>query len=96
MSTKTRLQIPIDIQLKNAVLDRLRRLGFTSLTEIVRAFLVQFSEGKMTVGFIPEQIEMVDEETEKRIGESLDDYAHGRYVTVNPFDKEALKKALNQ
>lgn len=39
-------------------------------------------------------IPMVDEETEKRIEESLRDYAEGRYVTIDPSDDKALNKFL--
>lgn len=39
-------------------------------------------------------IPMVDEETEKRIEESLKDYAEGRYITVDPSIPGELEKAL--
>ena len=96
MATQTRLQIPISLDLKELLKKRIHALGFTSLNEAIRVYLSQLAHGGVTIAVTQLPVEIVDEETEKGIGESLDDYAHGRYITVNPFDKEALKKALNQ
>lgn len=41
-----------------------------------------------------EHIPMVDEETEKRIEESLRDIEEGRYITVDPTNEKELNKAL--
>ena len=37
---------------------------------------------------------MVDEQTDKRIGQSLKDLAEGRYTEINPSNEKALNKAL--
>lgn len=39
-------------------------------------------------------IPMVDEETEKRIGESLKAYNRGEYVTIDPSNEKALNEFL--
>lgn len=41
-----------------------------------------------------EDIPMVDEETEKRIAEGRADIKAGRYITIKPGDKKAMRKAL--
>lgn len=63
------------------------RLGL-SFPEYVRHLLANAVERK------EEYIPMVDEETEKRIGESLKDIEKGNYIVVEPGDKKALEKAL--
>lgn len=42
-----------------------------------------------------ERIPYVDEETERQIGLSLKDLAEGRYETIDPSDKKALKRMLD-
>ena len=41
-----------------------------------------------------QNFELVDEETEKRIGQSLKDIAEGKYKKVNPQDEKALNEVL--
>jgi len=41
-----------------------------------------------------ENLPMVDEETERRIGESLKDLKEGRYTIVDPTDEKGLNKVL--
>ena len=37
---------------------------------------------------------MVDEETNKRIGQSLKDFEEGRYVEIDPSNEEELNRVL--
>jgi|SRR3989338_7369706 len=73
-------------QLYSLVKEKAERLGL-SFPEYLR--LLAASDVKKEV----EQIPMVDEETEKRIGQSLKDYKEGRYTIIST--KEELKKHLN-
>ena len=41
-----------------------------------------------------ENLPMVDEETEKRIGQSLKDIEEGRYIDIDPSNEEELDKFL--
>ncbi|MBI4009296.1 hypothetical protein HY357_03615 [Candidatus Roizmanbacteria bacterium] len=72
--------ITFSSELYRLVLDKAKRLGL-SFGEYVRVLVV--NDVKKEVESIP----MVDEETEKRIGESLKDYREGKY-TVLKSDKD--------
>lgn len=96
MSSIAKLQIPISRNIKNLLMARIHAMGFTSLNEALRVLLKQFSEGRINMMFYSDYVQMVDEETEKRIGESLEALSRGKYVDADPFDKKALKRALNQ
>ncbi|MBI4225896.1 hypothetical protein HY612_02175 [Candidatus Roizmanbacteria bacterium] len=72
-------------QLYSLVKEKAERLGL-SFPEYLR--LLAASDVKKEV----EQIPMIDEETEKRIGESLEAYRKGQYTTIST--KEELEKYL--
>lgn len=96
MATQTtKLQIPITQHMKDLLKTRIHEFGFTSINEAVRVLLKQFSEGHLSMMFFSNYAPMVDEETEKRIGESLAAYERGEYRVIDPSqDKDAIKKAL--
>jgi hypothetical protein len=59
-----------------------------SFSEYLRMLVIQDVLNKNN------QIEMVDEDTEKRIGESVEDFKHGRYTVIKGH--EELEKYFNK
>ncbi|MFA6250234.1 MAG: hypothetical protein WC686_01870 [Candidatus Shapirobacteria bacterium] len=53
MPAKTILQVPVDIKLKKKATMAAESLGFSSLQESVRVFLVQLSHGQVKLSFGP-------------------------------------------
>ncbi len=87
--------ITFSTQLYRTVDQKARRIGL-SFPEYIRVLAVN----DIKVGI--EDVPMVDEDTEKQIGQSLKDYEEGRYTTVRTkkelhehlikLSKQALKK----
>src|SRR3990167_1628516 len=80
--------ITFSSQLYSLVKEKAERLGL-SFPEYLR--LLAVSDVKKEV----EQIPIVDEETEKRIGQSLKDFEKGRFTTIDPLNEKELNKLLN-
>ncbi|OGD97816.1 hypothetical protein A3A49_01530 [Candidatus Curtissbacteria bacterium RIFCSPLOWO2_01_FULL_38_11b] len=74
-------------QLYQVVLAKAKQLGL-SFGEYMRHLAI--IDVKKEVEHLP----MVDEATDKRIGQSLKDLAEGRYTEVDPSNEKALNKAL--
>ena len=62
-------------------------LGLT-FPEYLRHLLVTAIENET------QNIPMVDQATEKRIGQSLKEYKAGKYTSINPNDEDALDRLL--
>lgn len=73
-------------ELHQLVMKRAKRFGL-SLPEYIRILAVNDTKSEA------EAIPMVDEETEKRIGESLEAYKQGEYITLKT--KSDIKKYLD-
>lgn len=89
MGNTARIQklITFSPQLYQVVLAKARQLGL-SFGEYMRHLAI--IDVKKEVEHLP----MVDEATDKRIGQSLKDLAEGRYTEVDPTNEKALNKAL--
>ncbi len=74
-------------QLYQVVLAKARQLGL-SFGEYMRHLAI--IDVKKEVEHLP----MVDEATDKRIGQSLKDLEEGRYTQVDPSNEKELNKAL--
>lgn len=89
MSDTQRVQklITFSPQLYQIVLTKAKQLGL-SFGEYIRHLAV--IDVKEEVEHLP----MVDEETEKRIGQSLKDLKAGRFIDVDSSNEKALDKIL--
>ncbi|KKR78348.1 MAG: hypothetical protein UU23_C0001G0112 [Candidatus Curtissbacteria bacterium GW2011_GWA1_40_9] len=74
-------------QLYQVVLTKARQLGL-SFGEYMRHLAVIDVKEEI------ERLPMVDEASDKRIGQSLKDLEEGRYTEVDPSDDKALNKIL--
>ncbi|MBI4037414.1 hypothetical protein HY382_00005 [Candidatus Curtissbacteria bacterium] len=74
-------------QLYQVVLTKARQLGL-SFGEYMRHLAVIDVKEEI------ERLPIVDDASDKRIGQSLKDLEEGRYVEVDPSDDKALNKAL--
>lgn len=72
-------------ELYSLVMSKSKRIG-VSFAEYIRVLLVNDIKEEV------EAIEMVDEKTEKAIGQSLKDFKEGRYTTIKT--EKDLKKFL--
>lgn len=89
MADTARIQklITFSPQLYQVVLTKARQLGL-SFGEYMRHLAI--IDVKEEIEHLP----MVDDVTDKRIGQSLKDLEEGRYTEVDPSDDKALNKAL--
>lgn len=89
MADTARIQklITFSPQLYQVVLTKARQLGL-SFGEYMRHLAI--IDVKEEIEHLP----MVDDATDKRIGQSLKDLEEGRYTEVDPSDDKALNKAL--
>ena len=89
MGNAARIQklITFPPQLYQVVLAKARHLGL-SFGEYMRHLAI------IDVKKEVEQLPMVSEATDKRIGQSLKDLEEGRYTEVDPSNEKALNKAL--
>lgn len=100
MKKETKLQIPMSIKLKKSLEKKSEEAGFSSANELMRLMAHNFVQGNLTLEFMntrqpkSEYIEMLDEETERRVAESLDDYRAGRYETIDMSKPNAMKNWL--
>ncbi|MBI4037609.1 hypothetical protein HY382_01015 [Candidatus Curtissbacteria bacterium] len=74
-------------QLYQVVLTKAKRLGL-SFGEYMRHLAVIDIKEEI------EHLRMVDDASDKRIGQNLKDLEEGRYTEVDPSDDKALNKAL--
>lgn len=88
-TTQNRVQklVTFSPKLYNSAVARANSLGIP-FAEYVRHTLIKDVEESN------KNLPMVDGETEKRIGQSLKDYAEGHYTVVDPSDEKALDKIL--
>ena len=89
MADTQRIQklITFSPQLYQVVLTKARQLGL-SFGEYMRHLAI--IDVKEEIEHLP----MVDDATDKRIGQSLKDLEEGRYTEVDPSDEKALNKVL--
>jgi len=89
MADSARVQklITFSPQLYQVVLTKARQLGL-SFGEYMRHLAVIDVKEEI------ERLPMVDDASDKRIGQSLKDLEEGRYTEVDPSDDKALNKAL--
>lgn len=88
-TTQDRVQklVTFSPKLYNSAVARANSLGIP-FAEYVRHTLIKDVEEST------KNLPMVDAETEKRIGLSLKDIEEGRYIEIDPTNKEELKKFL--
>ena len=86
-TTQDRVQklVTFSAKLYNNAVARADSLGIP-FAEYVRHTLIKDVEESN------KNLPMVDAETEKRIGQSLKDLEEGRYIEINPSNKEELKR----
>lgn len=87
-NTRVQKLITFSPQLYALVKRKAERLGL-SFPEYLR--LLAASDVKKEVEAIP----IVDEETEKRIEQSLKDFEEGKFTTIDPSNEKELNKLLN-
>lgn len=89
MSTTQRVQklITFSPQLYEIVLAKAKQLGL-SFGEYIRHLAI--IDIKEEIKHLP----MVDEATDRRIGQSLKDLSEGRFIDVDPSNEKALNKVL--
>ncbi len=89
MADTARIQklITFSPQLYQVVLTKARQLGL-SFGEYMRHLAIIDVKEEI------ERLPMVDDATDKRIGQSLKDLDEGRYTEVDPSDDKVLNKAL--
>ena len=88
-TTQDRVQklVTFSAKLYNNAVARADSLGIP-FAEYVRHTLIKDVEESN------KNLPMVDAETEKRIGQSLKDLEEGRYIEINPSNKEELKRFI--
>lgn len=84
-SKRVQKLITFSTKLYNTALVRANNLGIP-FAEYIRHIVIDDIEENI------ENLPMIDEETNERIGESLKAYKGGRYTVVEPDDKEGLDK----
>ncbi len=100
MTKETKLQIPITNKFKTALSKKADEFGLSSANEVARFVLHHFINGNYSVALVDSHlaaIPMLDEETEKRVHESMEAYKRGEYDILDyNKDKNALRKVLNE
>lgn len=92
MNTTT-LQIPVSKSLKNNAQDMAKKLGFSSLQEVVRIFLTQLVSKKITVGVTTSETpdEILTPQQEKvllrKYKEAKKDIAEGNYFVAHSVEE---------
>jgi hypothetical protein len=86
-TTQDRVQklVTFSPKLYNSAVARANSLGIPFAEYVRHTLIKDVEEGNRNVP-------MVDSETEKRIGQSLKDIENGKYIEVDPANKEELKK----
>lgn len=84
-TTQQQIKVSVSPGLKSLVRSRAQNIG-VPITQYVKNLIIN------DVKQYP--VYQVDEETEKRIGQSLKDLKEGRYTIVDPLDKNALNNML--
>lgn len=85
-TAQEQIKVSVSPELKSLVKSRAQKIGIP-ITQYVKNLIIN------DIKQYP--IYQVDEETEKRIGQSLKDLAEGRYTIVDPSNERALNKILN-
>lgn len=93
MNSKTVLQVPIDISLRNQALKVAEELGFSSLKETIRVFLRKLANRSLTVTF--EETETLSPAAEKRYAKMIKEVESGRVKTKSSDNVEELMTHLN-
>lgn len=79
------IKISVSIELKSLLKSKAQGIGIP-VTQYVKNLII--NDVKESPAYL------VDAETEKRIGRSLQDLKAGRYTIVDPSDKKALNRVL--
>lgn len=100
MSKDTKLQVPISSSMKSILVKKAIEAGFSNVNEYVRVMLHNIIQNDLSLAFVDSHkaaIEFMDEETEKRVAESMEAYKRGEYDIIDfSKDRDALRKILNE
>ncbi len=94
MPKDSKLQVPISSKLKNALAKKADRAGFSSVNEYVRVILHNYIESDFNFVLADSHlaaIPVLDEETEKRVAESMEAYKRGEYDIID-FSRNPLSE----
>lgn len=89
---RTNIQVPVTTSLKQKAVARAEELGFSSIQDVIRVFLTNFTEKKLNVEFKePEMIEYISEEQYRRLEKDFKElkeaYKKGEAYEVNSLDE---------
>ncbi len=95
----TKIQIPMKMSLKKKAEKVAEDYGYSSIQEVVRVFLMSFSEGRIKTSFMVEDtVEHISEEYEqfldKRLKETKEAIKRGNAYTIH--SAEELDKLVDQ
>ncbi len=100
MAKDTKLQVPISSKMKSMLQKRSEKEGFSSVNEYVRVILHKVIQRDLDFDLIDSHkaaIEVLDDETEKRVAESIEAYKRGEYDTIDSnIDPHAIDKYLDE
>ncbi len=100
MVKDTKLQVPISNKMKSMLQKRSEKEGFSSVNEYVRVILHKVIQRDLDFDLIDSHkaaIEVLDDETEKRVAESIEAYKRGEYDTIDSnIDPHAIDKYLDE
>lgn len=71
--SRTVLQIPIDLQLRQQAENAAEKAGFSSVQEVVRVFLNKFASHKITISFDEHKLSPAAEKRYDRIVKDIQD-----------------------
>ena len=91
--TRTTLQIPLEISLRNRAEKVAKQSGFSSIQEVVRVFLNKFASKALEIGFVDKEVEL-SEKAEKRYLKMINDAKKGKNI-VEPKSFEELISVLS-
>ena len=88
-TTSQRVQklVTFSSKLYDNAISRANSLGIPFAEYVRHVVIKDIEEGK-------ENLPMVDEETNRRIGESLKAYEEGRYIEVDPTNEEQMNELV--
>ncbi len=90
----TVLQIPINKNLRDKAAFSVEKMGFSSLQEVVRLFLVKVASGQLDITFEPTV--QLSPKAIKRYNKIIDEIESGKVKTKSFTDVGLLMKHLNE
>lgn len=104
MARQEKIQVPLSSELKQGLKAKANDLGFSSSNEAVRLLIHNFVQGNITMHMHSNQptykmqlgpTEILDANTEIRLGKALEEYKNGEYITLDMNEPGAIDRLLN-